>query len=287
MSVYRDYSRAVWETVRGVVPTVERTGLDEGYLDLGEVCADVRARARRSPRRCRRRCAARRASRARSASARRRSSRRWRATGASRAGSPSSGRGARPRSWRRSTCACSRASARGPRSGCARLGLETLGALAALDRRGARAVLPGKVGPAAARPRARHRPARRSSRPPSSISMSHEETFARDVADRERLHDELRRMAARLAEHLAGSGRAARTVTTKVRYPDFAIRSRSTSLPVGTDDAGRHRRARVRPARPRARRPARRAAPRRRRRLEPRAVPAARAAARQVLTRLG
>jgi nucleotidyltransferase/DNA polymerase involved in DNA repair len=28
-------------------------------------------------------------------------------------------------------------------------------------------------------------------------------------------------------------------VTTKVRYPDFAIRSRSASLPVGTDDPGR------------------------------------------------
>ena len=38
-SVYRDYSRAVWETVRAVVPTVERTGLDEGYLDIGEVAA--------------------------------------------------------------------------------------------------------------------------------------------------------------------------------------------------------------------------------------------------------
>ena len=76
--------------------------------------------------------------------------------------------------------------------------------------------------------------------PPSeSISMSFEETFPRDVADRERLHDELRRMAARLAELLAGSGRAARTVTTKVRYPDFAIRSRSTTLPVGIDDAER------------------------------------------------
>ena len=36
-SVYREYSTQVWDTVRGVVPTVERTGLDEGYLDLGEV----------------------------------------------------------------------------------------------------------------------------------------------------------------------------------------------------------------------------------------------------------
>src|SRR5205814_4132512 len=38
---YRDYSRAVWSSVREVVPTVERLGLDEGYLDLGEVAADM------------------------------------------------------------------------------------------------------------------------------------------------------------------------------------------------------------------------------------------------------
>ena len=44
-------------------------------------------------------------------------------------------------------------------------------------------------------------------------------------------------MAARVAEHLAASGEAARTVTTKVRYPDFSIRSRSLTLPAGVDDA--------------------------------------------------
>src|SRR5256714_552907 len=38
--VYREYSQHVWETVRGVVPTLERTGLDEGYLDVGEVAED-------------------------------------------------------------------------------------------------------------------------------------------------------------------------------------------------------------------------------------------------------
>lgn len=46
-------------------------------------------------------------------------------------------------------------------------------------------------------------------------------------------------MADALAEHLRKGGETARTVTTKVRYPDFAIRSRSTTLPVGTDDADR------------------------------------------------
>src|SRR5919204_396288 len=38
--LYREYSKAVWDTVRGIVPTVERTGLDEGYLDVGEVAND-------------------------------------------------------------------------------------------------------------------------------------------------------------------------------------------------------------------------------------------------------
>ena len=37
--VYREYSQVVWSAMREVVPTVERTGMDEGYLDLGEVAA--------------------------------------------------------------------------------------------------------------------------------------------------------------------------------------------------------------------------------------------------------
>src|SRR5213080_4204055 len=36
-AVYREYSREVWSIVREIVPTVEQAGIDEGYLDLGEV----------------------------------------------------------------------------------------------------------------------------------------------------------------------------------------------------------------------------------------------------------
>src|SRR6266545_2854841 len=36
-ALYRQYSEEVWTAVREVVPTVERTGLDEGYLDVGGV----------------------------------------------------------------------------------------------------------------------------------------------------------------------------------------------------------------------------------------------------------
>jgi DNA polymerase-4 len=69
------------------------------------------------------------------------------------------------------------------------------------------------------------------------ISISVENTFERDLVDREKLHDELRGMAAEVAQHLQRTGRTARTVTTKLRYADFSIRSRSTSLAVGIDDA--------------------------------------------------
>ena len=40
MTLYRDYSREVWAHVREMVPTVEQAGIDEGYLDLGEVAPD-------------------------------------------------------------------------------------------------------------------------------------------------------------------------------------------------------------------------------------------------------
>ena len=44
-------------------------------------------------------------------------------------------------------------------------------------------------------------------------------------------------MARQVAEYLQRNGQVARTVTTKLRYADFSIRSRSTSLDVGIDDA--------------------------------------------------
>ena len=44
-------------------------------------------------------------------------------------------------------------------------------------------------------------------------------------------------MAGEVAEHLRKSGKTARTVTTKLRYTDFSIRSRSTTMRVAIDDA--------------------------------------------------
>jgi len=64
-----------------------------------------------------------------------------------------------------------------------------------------------------------HRPARPRARR-ERISISVENTFERDLVDRERLHDELRGMAREVAEHLQRRTRLRATVTTKLRYAD-------------------------------------------------------------------
>ncbi len=237
ISLYRDYSRAVWETVAAIVPAVERTGMDEGYLGLDEVAPDF-ARARVVAEAVQ---TAVRGATSLSCSIGVASSKSVAKIASDRR--KPGGLTVVPRGKEAAFLApldIRLLPGLGPRTEerLRRLGIETLGALAALDDDALRAVLPGKVG-RLLRDRAQGLD-RRGLEPPSrSISISHEETFARDVADREQLHAELRRMAERLAAHLVESGRTARTVTTKVRYPDFAIRSRSTSLPVGTDEAER------------------------------------------------
>jgi DNA polymerase-4 len=115
-------------------------------------------------------------------------------------------------------------------------GVDTVGALAALADDDLRRLLPGSVG-AVLRDRARGIDPRGLEHGVERISISVENTFDRDIGDLERLHDELRKMAAEVAERLQKTGQVARTVTTKLRYADFSIRSRSTSLDVGIDDA--------------------------------------------------
>jgi DNA polymerase-4 len=117
-------------------------------------------------------------------------------------------------------------------------GVETIGALAALPDDELKRMLPGKVGPLL-RARARGIDPRPLETTSETVSISTEETFDRDIADVEQLRAEVQRMAERVAELLGRGGQTARTVTTKVRYPDFSIRSRSTTLPVATDDARR------------------------------------------------
>jgi DNA polymerase-4 len=236
-SVYKDHSREVWSTIREIVPTVEQAGIDEGYLDLGEVApafddaraiaeavqAVVRTRTRLS-------CSIGIATSkvvAKVASDRRKPA----GLTAVRPGreaaflAPFPIRllpGVGPRAEERLKAA----------------GIETIGQIAAVTDEQLGTVLRGKVG-RELRDRARGIDPRPLEVSTERISISQEETFERDIASAEKLHDELRRMSVKVAEYLRTRGQVARTVTTKVRYPDFSIRTRSTSLPVGIDDAER------------------------------------------------
>jgi DNA polymerase-4 len=236
-TLYKDYSREVWSTIREIVPTVEQAGIDEGYLDLGEVApvfddarglaeavrAVVRARTRLS---CSLGVATSKVV-AKVASDRRKPGGLTVVRPGREAGflAPFPIRilpGIGPKAEERLVA----------------VGIKTIGDIAALTDEQLRGAMGGKVG-RELRDRARGIDPRALEVSTERISISQEETFERDIADPERLHDELRRMSVKLAEYLRARGQVGRTVTTKVRYPDFSIRTRSTSLPVGTDDAER------------------------------------------------
>ena len=235
--VYSTYSQAVWSAVREVVPTVERTGLDEGYLDVGEVAADF--------------------GRARAVAEAVQAAVRGATSLSCSLGVASSKVVAKVASDRRKPGGLTvvptgreaaflapfdvrRLPGVGPRAEdrLRHAGVTTIGALAALDDAALRRLLPGKVG-MILRDRARGQDPRPLEVASERVSVSSEETFAHDVEQLERLEAELRRLAESVGERLRRSGQTARTVTTKVRYPDFSIRSRSSTLPVGTDDADR------------------------------------------------
>jgi DNA polymerase-4 len=235
--VYSVYSRAVWDAVREVVPTVERTGLDEGYLAVDEVAEDF--------------LAARAVAEAVQASVRG-------ATSLSASlGVATSKVVAKIASDRRKpgglTVVPPRREAAylapfdirllpgiGPRAEerLRAAGVATIGGLAELSDPELGRLLPGKVG-RVARERAQGIDPRPIVTDVERVSISVEETFAEDVTDRARLRGELRRMSARVSEQLAQRGQAARTVTAKLRYADFSIRTRSTTAAVGTDEGGR------------------------------------------------
>ena len=235
--LYRDYSQTVWQAVREVVPTVERTGLDEGYLDVGDVAPDfVRARAVAEAVQAAVRGATSLSCSLGVASSKvvaKIASDRRKPGGLTVVPAGREAAFLAPFDVRRLPGVGPRAEER-----LRGFGIETIGALAALPDEQLKRLLPGKLGPLL-RDRARGidpRPLETSS---ETVSISSEETFDRDIADPEQLRAEVRRMAQHVADRLERSSQTARTVTTKVRYPDFSIRSRSTTLPVATDDAGR------------------------------------------------
>jgi DNA polymerase-4 len=257
-TLYREYSRSVWETVRGVVPTVEQTGMDEGYLDIGAAIAGGQAAGERPEDRAafggpwgevvNDFLAARVVAEAVRTAVRAGTSLTCSlgvapckvvAKVASDARKPGglvvvpAGKEAAflaPLAVRRLPGVGPKAEER-----LASAGIETIGDLAALTDDDLRRLLPGSVG-TMLRDRARGIDPRELELDTERISISVENTFERDISDRERLHDELRGMAAEVAAALQRSGQVARTVTTKLRYADFSIRSRSTSLATGVDE---------------------------------------------------
>jgi DNA polymerase IV len=234
-ALYRQYSRAVWDTVAQVVPRVERTGIDEGYLDLATVARDF-------------------------VGARELASAVQTSVRATTSLTCSLGVGT-------SKVVCKIASDRrkpggitvvpagrearflaplavrllpgvGPRAE-ERLrgaGVDTIGALAAFGDTELRAILPGSLGNLL-RDRARGIDPRDLELEGEPVSISAEDTFARDISERDVLHSEVRRLAEVVAERLQASGLSGRTVTAKIRYGDFSIRTRSTTLSAAVDDA--------------------------------------------------
>jgi DNA polymerase-4 len=234
-ALYRQYSRAVWDTVAELVPRIERTGIDEGYLDLATVADDF--------------------SRARGVASAIQTSVRATTSLTCSLGVSTSKVVCKIASDRRKpggiTLVPPGHEARflaplpvrllpgvGPRAEerLARAGIDTIGGLAALADAELKAVLPGSVG-VVLRDRARGVDPRDLELELEQVSVSAEDTFAKDVSDRTVLHEEMRRLSVLVAERLRNSGLSGRTVTAKLRYGDFSIRTRSTTLSAAVDEA--------------------------------------------------
>jgi DNA polymerase-4 len=234
-ALYRQYSNAVWETVGEIVPRIERTGLDEGYLDLGTVVSDF--------------------AHARTVAAAVQTSVRATTSLTCSLGVSTSKVVCKIASDRRKPGGITvvppgRESAFlaplavrllpgvGPRAEerLTRAGVTTIGALAQLPDPELGSVLPGSLGPLL-RDRARGIDPRDLDLEPEQVSVSAEDTFPRDVSDRDALHAEVRRLSELVSDRLRRSSLSGRTVTAKLRYGDFSIRTRSTTLPAAVDDA--------------------------------------------------
>ncbi len=115
-----------------------------------------------------------------------------------------------------------------------RLGVETVGDLASLPEAAVIAALGAAAG------RLLHQLANGIDDRPVVVnrlprSISHEETFARDLHTTPELEAEATRLADAVARRLRTSDLQARTITLKLRYGDFKTITRSVTLPDPTD----------------------------------------------------
>jgi len=116
-----------------------------------------------------------------------------------------------------------------------RIGVTTIGELAALDVRDTVELLGEAVG--ASLHRLAHGVDDRPVAPRADVrSVSAESTFDLDVSDLATIDAAVTAMATSAHRRLVGGEHAARTVTVKVRGADFSVVSRSESLPAATTD---------------------------------------------------
>jgi len=118
-----------------------------------------------------------------------------------------------------------------------RLGVRTIGALAALDLREATDVLGVAIGTEL------HRLARGIDERPvaprgAAKQISAETTFDVDLTTMTAVHDAVTRITGGAHRRLVESGRAARTVTVKIRSADFTTHTRSETATLATTDLG-------------------------------------------------
>jgi DNA polymerase-4 len=115
------------------------------------------------------------------------------------------------------------------------LGIETVGAFAALPESEAMSILGGSVGAAL------HRLARGIDDRPvaertEAKQISAETTYETDIVSLEQLRPAIEDMAAAAHRRLTGDGRAARTVVLKLKKSDMSIVTRCLTLPYATED---------------------------------------------------
>ncbi|MEZ0353456.1 DNA polymerase IV [Mycobacterium sp. pR1184] len=118
-----------------------------------------------------------------------------------------------------------------------RLGIETIGQLAALTDAEVANILGATVGLAL------HRLARGIDDRPvaeraEAKQISAESTFAVDLTSLEQLHDAIAPIAEHAHQRLLRDGRGARTVTVKLKKSDMSTLTRSATLPYATTEAG-------------------------------------------------
>lgn len=117
-----------------------------------------------------------------------------------------------------------------------RLGIVTIGQLAALTDAEVADVLGATVGPALHR-LARGIDDRRVAERAEAKQISAESTFAVDLTTLEQLRIEIGRIGEHAHRRLLRDGRGARTVTVKLKKADMSVLTRSATLPYATTDA--------------------------------------------------